>query len=302
MQYWHNRGIGNRKKIIAIQGAYHGDTFGAMAVGDRGIFTAAFAPYLFEVEFIDLPSAGREETVLQQFRKCVANNDVAAFIFEPLVQGSAGMRMYSPDILDELLALSIQHDIITIADEVFTGFGRTGRYFATDYLQHKPDIMAISKGITGGTLPLGVTSCTDRIAEAFRSEDILKTFFHGHSYTANPLICSVANASFEVLTSAECQASIQRISQRHQQFCQTVKNNTNILEARSRGTILALELQHKDGSSYTNELRKKIYPYFLERNILLRPSATPSTCSPYIIQDHELDTIYNAILEFLETI
>jgi len=303
MQYWHNKGVNNRKKIIAIQGAYHGDTFGAMAVGDRGIFTAAFAPYLFEVEFIDLPSAEQEQTVLQQFRKIITNNDVAAFIFEPLVQGSAGMRMYSPGILDELLALAKQHNIITIADEVFTGFGRTGKYFATDYLEHKPDIMAISKGITGGTLPLGVTSCTDRIAEAFRSEDILKTFFHGHSYTANPLTCAVANASFEVLTSAECQASIQRISQRHQQFCETVTNHPNILEARSRGTILALELQHKDGSSYTNELRKKIYPYFLERNILLRPLGnTIYMLPPYIIQDNELDTVYSAITQFLDTI
>lgn len=303
MQYWHNQGIDNRKKIIAIRGAYHGDTFGAMAVGERGIFTAAFAPYLFEVEFIDLPSAGQEETVLQQFRKSIATNDVAAFIFEPLVQGSAGMRMYTPEILDELLALSKQHDIITIADEVFTGFGRTGRYFATDYLKNKPDIIAISKGITGGTLPLGVTSCTDRIAEAFRSEDILKTFFHGHSYTANPLTCAVANASFEVLTGPECQASIQRISQRHQQFCEAVKNHPNILEARSRGTILALELQHKDGSSYTNELRKKIYPYFLNQNILLRPLGnTIYMLPPYIIQDPELDIIYNAIQEFLKTL
>lgn len=303
MQYWHNRGIQNRRKIIALQGAYHGDTFGAMAVGERGIFTAPFSPYLFEVEFIALPSAGHEETALQQFRQIVATGQVAAFIFEPLVQGSAGMRMYSPAILDTLMGIAHGHDIVCIADEVFTGFGRTGKLFAADYLTHKPDIMAISKGITGGTLPLGVTSCTEHIADAFRSEDILKTFFHGHSYTANPLTCAVANASFEILTATECQASIQRISRRHQQFCQKVQTHSNILEARSCGTILALELQHPDGSSYTNALRKKIYPFFLERNILLRPLGnTLYMLPPYIIQDNELDTIYSAIEAFLETI
>ncbi len=162
IQYWYNRGVKDRTKIIALEGAYHGDTFGSMSVGERGAFTNAFAPYLFRVDFIDFPGEENERIILSNFEKKVATNQVGIFIYEPLVQGAAGMRMYSPEILEQLISTAQKHDVICIADEVFTGFGRTGKLFASDYIEVKPDIMAVSKGITGGFMPLGVTSLVFR--------------------------------------------------------------------------------------------------------------------------------------------
>lgn len=269
-QYWYNQGI-EKKKIIALKGAYHGDTFGAMAVGERGIFTDPFSNYLFDVAFIDFPFQDKADEVLHQFKALLKGNDIGAFIFEPLVQGASGMRMYSPTILDLLLKAARENDVICIADEVFTGFGRTGKMFACNYLDQMPDIVAVSKGITGGAMALGVTSCSQKIVSAFTTSDFDKTFFHGHSYTANPMACAAANASFDLLIKDECQERIKNISDQHHAFKKRVQHHKKIKEARSLGTILALELQTAEETSYANELRKNIYPFFLERNILLRP-------------------------------
>jgi adenosylmethionine-8-amino-7-oxononanoate aminotransferase len=301
IQFWHNQGINNKTKIIAIEGAYHGDTFGAMSVGERGAFTAAFAPYLFGVEFIDFPSASKEDKVLHDFETKLKKDDVGVFIYEPLVQGAAGMRMFSPEFLDKLVAIAQQHQVLCIADEVFTGFGRTGRLFASDYLKTQPDIIAVSKGITGGFLPLGVTSCSEKIVDAFRSADAHKTFYHGHSYTANPITCAAANASFELLMTAECQENIQRISDRHLRFVSEIKNHRCVTDVRTRGTILAIELQTTEGTSYFSEIRKTIFPFFLKRNILLRPLGNiVYVLPPYVITHGELQLIYTAIKEFLD--
>lgn len=300
MQFWFNQGIKNKTKIIALEGAYHGDTFGSMSVGERSAFTAAFTPYLFEVDFIDFPTATNQEEVIRDFEKKIKSHDVGVFIYEPLVQGAAGMRMYSVEILDKLISLAQQNHVLCIADEVFTGFGRTGKLFASDHLKNQPDIVAVSKGITGGFLPLGVTSCSPKIIGAFKSPDASKTFFHGHSYTANPIACAAANASFELLIGKECQANIQRISQSHLQFHNKIKNHKEIKESRCLGTILAIELQTQEGTSYFSEMRKKIYPFFLERNILLRPLGNVIyILPPYLITNDELQVVYDAIEEFL---
>jgi adenosylmethionine-8-amino-7-oxononanoate aminotransferase len=211
--------------------------------------------------------------------------------------------MYSPEILNKLISIAKQHDVICIADEVFTGFGRTGKLFASDYLKTQPEIIAVSKGITGGFMPLGVTSCSSKIVEAFRSPETSKTFFHGHSYTANPLACAAANASFALLMSEECQQNIQRISESHLNFISKNKNHKAVKNIRSRGTILTIELKTEEGTSYFNETRKKIYPYFLERNILLRPLGNVIyVLPPYIINNRELNSIYSAIEEFLDSV
>ncbi|MFT6972778.1 MAG: adenosylmethionine-8-amino-7-oxononanoate aminotransferase, partial [Roseivirga sp.] len=160
LQYFFNQGI-DKKKIIAIDGAYHGDTFGAMSVGERGPFTEPFNPFLFEVNFIDFPSPEKEEEVFQQFQSFIATQEIAAFIFEPIVQGASGMKMYSIELLDRMIALAQTNDVICIADEVMTGFGRTGKLFASDWLVNKPDIFCLSKGLTGGAMAMGVTTCTD---------------------------------------------------------------------------------------------------------------------------------------------
>ncbi|HEY3406398.1 MAG TPA: adenosylmethionine--8-amino-7-oxononanoate transaminase [Ohtaekwangia sp.] len=302
IQFWYNQGI-EKKKIIALNGAYHGDTVGSMSVGERGMFTDPFRNYLFETLFVDFPESGNEQKVIQQFRALIKNQDVGAFIYEPLVQGASGMRMYAPEVLDELIQAAQQQGVICIADEVFTGFGRTGKLFASDYGKHKPDIMAVSKGITGGALPLGVTSCAANIVKAFQNNNFSKTFFHGHSYTANPIACAAANASFELLTKTECQQSIKRIATKHQQFAGTIADHKSVSKVRTLGTILALELKSSDETGYENNLRTKIYPFFLERGILLRPLGNIIyVLPPYIITDQQLDEVYSAITEFLSII
>lgn len=298
-QFWHNQQI-KKRKIIAFNGSYHGDTFGAMAVGDRGPFSAPFSPYLFDVEFIDSPTDYNWEEVKGRFKALVDSKEVGAFIFEPLVLGSAGMRMHKSEYLDELIQYAQQLDVICIADEVFTGFGRTGKLFASDYLINKPDIMALSKGLTGGTMALGVTSCTERIIDAYRSNDIMKTFFHGHSFTANPIACAAANASFDLLMESNCQKAIEDITAWQHEHLNELKNHNRISNVRQLGTILAFEINTKAESSYVNEVRHKLYPYFLDRDILLRPLGnTIYVLPPYVINRSEMQMIYTAINELL---
>lgn len=301
-QYWYNQGI-ERKKTIAFNGAYHGDTFGAMSVGDRGPFSAPFSPYLFDVAFVDCPIAGEEQRVVSNFKDLIDHGDVGAFIFEPLVLGSAGMLMYSPEVLDEMIAYAQDRGVICIADEVFTGFGRTGKLFAADYLKNKPDIFTLSKGLTGGTMALGVTTCAEKIIEVYRDGDLMKTFFHGHSFTANPIACAAANASFELLMKDQCQNDIALLVKLQHKYKQKLEVHPKLREVRQLGTILAMEFDTEDDTSYANEVKHKLYPFFLDRNILLRPLGNILyVLPPYVVTPDELATIYSAIDELLEKI
>jgi adenosylmethionine---8-amino-7-oxononanoate aminotransferase len=299
-QFWFNQSITTKRKVIAIRGAYHGDTFGSMSVGERGVFTAPFVKYLFDAEYIDFPTPGNEDNVLAQFRKLLVNSDVGAFVFEPLVQAAAGMRTYSASMLDLLIEEAHQNNVICIADEVFTGFGRTGKFFASDYLSNMPDIIALSKGLTGGTMALGVTSCSEKIISAYVSDEAGKTFFHGHSYTANPIACAAANASFNLLTNDQCKRQLVQIEKQHGAFKKKIELLHPDHAVRCLGTILAIELKTMEGTSYFNEIRKHIQHYFLSRNILLRPLGNVIyVLPPYIIQEVELSQIYSCIEEFL---
>lgn len=300
-QYFHNQG-GERKKIIAIDGSYHGDTFGAMSVGDRGPFTAPFDPYLFQVEFIDFPDEEGEEKVWNQFKILIDGGDVASFIFEPLVQGASGMRFYSAQLLDKMIAYAQQQDVICIADEVMTGFGRLGTLFAADQLQFKPDIICLSKGLTGGVLPMGVTSCTDKIQQAYRTNDLMKTFFHGHSFTGNPMICASANASLDLLLTEECESNRKRINERHRAFQQQIEGHSMVRNPRVLGTILAFDINTEKDTSYFNEARHHLYPYFISKGLLLRPLGNVIyLIPPYVISDSDLDYVYATIMEFLNS-
>lgn len=295
IQYFHNKSE-KRTKILALENAYHGDTFGAMSVGDDLAFNRPFASYMFSVERIVAPIEGMENKALEQLDKLLEQDDVAAFIFEPLVQGSAGMIMHSPKILDQLIAKCQAKGVLCIADEVMTGFGRTGKTFASDYLEHQPDLMCLSKGLTGGTLPLSITTCTEQIYQAFLSNDKMKTFFHGHSYTANPLGCSAALASMELLLSEETQANIQRICDQHAAFKERIESHPALLKIRQRGTILALEFKTGEATSYFNNLRDQLYYFFLERGVLLRPLGNVIyILPPYVIKDNQLSKVYNVI-------
>jgi adenosylmethionine-8-amino-7-oxononanoate aminotransferase len=273
-----------------------------MSVSSRSAFTLPFQAYLFDVLFVDVPVAGQEEACLQQLRQYAAQGDVAAFIFEPLVLGTAGMVMYSPEILDQLLATCREHDILTIADEVMTGFGRTGRNFASYYLQQPADMFCLSKGLTGGTMALGVTSCNSRIYEGFLSDDKAKTLFHGHSFTANPVACAAALASLELLLAPETQSNIQRIQDRHTAFRQKISRHAACQHIRQTGTILALEFKTA-GTSYFSSIRDFLYQMALEHRVLLRPLGNIIyIIPPYCITDEQLDTVYAVIEKMAEAL
>ena len=297
-QYWHNLGK-PRRRVVALEQAYHGDTFGAMAVGGRSAFTAPFVPFLFDVDYLPVPTAGQESEVLSQADR-LFTDDTAAFIIEPLVQGAGGMNMYEPEILDKLIQLARHHGVLVIADEVMTGFGRTGRLFASDYLAEKPDLMCLSKGLTGGTMALSVTSCTEAIYNAFLSSDKHKTLFHGHSFTANPLACAAALASMDLLLLPETQVHIQRIAEQHRDFAQKLKGYTNVANVRQRGTLLAFDLAVGEQTSYFNNVRDKAYSFLLDRGVLMRPLGNVLyLMPPYCTTNAQLTYTYQQIEELL---
>jgi adenosylmethionine-8-amino-7-oxononanoate aminotransferase len=300
LQYWHNQGQTNKTKIIALENAYHGDTFGAMAAGARSAFTQPFHSHLFEVSHIPAPAANAVDESIAQFKRIAASGEVAAFIFEPLVQGSSGMLMHEPKHLDKLLSIAKEYKILCIADEVMTGFGRTGKNFAINYLQNQPDIICLSKGITGGFLPLGVTVSTQEVYNAFYADEVTKTFFHGHSYTANPLACAAANASIELLLDKACQQQIKWITNSHQLYAGRMSTHPFIKNLRCRGTILALELNTGENTSYFNNIRKHAYDFYLKQGVLLRPLGNIIyIMPPYCITKEELDKVYEVITQSL---
>lgn len=300
IQYWHNKGM-QKNNIVAFKNAYHGDTFGAMSVGARGCFNQPFEHLLFNTTFIDLPTKENFETLKVEFQQLLQKNDVAAFIFEPLVQGSAGMLMYDACFLDTLIEMAQKHNVLCIADEVMTGFGRTGKLFATDYIQHKPDIYCLSKGITGGFLPLGITTCTQQIVNGFISDDKFKTFYHGHSYTANPLACAAAAASLQLLI--QKQQYIFRLTELQKTFANQLKSNKKIENLRQQGTIVAFDVKTNSKSGYFNDKRDFLYDNFIKRGVILRPLGnTIYIMPPYVITKKQLQKVYTVINEVLEMV
>ncbi len=298
LQYHHN--IGKPKsKIISIEGAYHGDTFGVMSAAGKSEFFQAFNNLLFDVEQIPLPTVENEEAIIEQFTKICESGDAAGFVFEPLVQGSAGMRIYPTHILNQLCRIARDNDVIIIADEVMTGFGRTGEFVAVNHLETEvPDIICLSKGITGGILPLGVTMANGKIESGFQSSDINKVFYHGHSYTACALTCALAETSINLYFSEEIQSQIKKVESWHKSFIQNFNHNNKVIRIESLGTILALEVK-QDDTSYFNYLKYKIYDFFMSKDILLRPLGNVIyIMAPYIIKEEEMKSIYSAIDEF----
>jgi adenosylmethionine-8-amino-7-oxononanoate aminotransferase len=304
LQFWWNKGQ-ERKKIIAFKDAYHGDTFGAMSVSARGVFTAPFQNLLFDVEFIPTPVTGQEQLALDELNALIqryGHKEIAGFIFEPLVLGSGGMLMYSEQVLGELMGVCKTNNIITIADEVMTGFGRTGKFLATDYCQNKPDIICLSKGITGGFLPFAATTCTQDIYEAFLSNDKAKMFFHGHSYTANPLGCVAGIASLELFEKEGTLDKVAEIEKLHRSFVNEIKENPSITDVRCRGTILAIELNTEDTGGYLSNIRDRAYAFFMERKIILRPLGNIIyILPPFCTSADDMQKVYAAINEFLNT-
>jgi adenosylmethionine-8-amino-7-oxononanoate aminotransferase len=304
LQFHYNQG-NPKKKILAFENAFHGDTFAAMAASGISFFTEAFQGSLLEVVRVPLPTAANQTEAYALFEKQVQTGEFAAFIFEPLVQGAAGMLMYEATVLDRYLSLCKQHQLLTIADEVMTGFGKTGRNFACDYLSQQPDMLCLSKALTGGTIPMAITSFTQELFDAFYSEDTNKALFHGHTFTANPTGCAAAIASLELLESAEIQQQIQQINQQHLAFQQRISTHPRVKITRVLGVIFALEIKTESDQAYYGALRNKLYAYFLANGVILRPvGATIYILPPYVITPQQLQKIYQvieaALVEVLE--
>ena len=299
IQYWHNRNE-NRNRIMAMQGAYHGDTFGAMSVGERDCFNVPFEPYFFNVDFIPFPSKEEERTILEQAEELLKSHAYCCLILEPLIQGSAGMRMYSVEFLNELTKIAKKYQTLVIYDEVMTAWGRTGKLFAFNHSDVQPDIICLSKGLTGGVLPLGLTIATQEIHDAFLSDEKAKAFLHGHSFTGNPLACAAACASLDLFEESETWINIEAISKRNELFYQKIKNHPNVSDARFMGTIFAIELKESNNQGYFSEKKEIAYHYFLENGLLLRPLGNVIFINPpYCLTEAEQNYIFEIITKFL---
>ena len=302
IQYWLNKGE-KRQTIIAFENSYHGDTFGAMSVSDRSIFTNPFNDLLFEVKFIPTPDTHNIDDLIKQVDIISQQNNVAAFIYEPLLQGTGSMRIYPANELNQLLQHIKSKHVLCIADEVLTGFYRTGKFFAGDYITELPDLVCLSKGLTGGTMALGVTSCSQTIVDAFDTTDKTKTFYHGHSYTANPLACTAALASLDLLQDDACLKNINRIEEQHSGFIKELQGISNVENPRQLGTTLAFEVKTNSEHSYTNPIRDIIYKKFIENGVILRPLGnTVYIFPPYCITEAQLNKVYLVIKTVLSQI
>ncbi|AJA70496.1 adenosylmethionine-8-amino-7-oxononanoate transaminase [Myroides sp. A21] len=296
----YNKG-GKKNKVFAFKNGYHGDTFGAMSVSGRGIWTDPFGDMLFEVLFIEVPTAENLESIKKTIDTYA--EETICFIYEPLVQGAGGMLMHKAEHLSALMSHCKEREILLIQDEIFVGFGRTGKLFAANHLSESPDIMCFSKGLTGGTLPLGITTCTEELYQAFYADDKTKALFHGHSFTASPLACTAALASMDLLLSKDTQDHINRIVEKHKGFIQQLKQHPKVQDARQCGTIFAMERKTTECTSYFSDMHDMLYPFFLERGVLMRPLGNIIyLVPPYCTTDEDLSYIYGCILEALEMI
>lgn len=300
LQFFYNKGE-KRTKIIAFENGFHGDTFGAMAASGISFFTEAFQGSMLEVVRIPIPTS--ENNSLTLLENLLQTNEYAAFIFEPLVQGAAGMVMYESQELDKLISLCKKNNVFTIADEVMTGFGKTGKTFACDYLSEQPDMMCLSKALTGGTIPMAVTSFSQPIFDGFLSENVNKALFHGHTFTGNPTGCAAALAAIDLLFSKEMQENIVRIEEQHLQFKKRMELHPKVESIRTLGIILAFEIKRESSESYYGDFRNKLYAFFIENGIILRPVGnTIYILPPYVTTNEQLEIIYKTIEKALEIV
>lgn len=299
LQYHFNNGD-KRGRIIALEGGFHGDTFGAMSVSGLSDYNGPFEEFFIDVERIPVPTKDNFENVKQLFIELLSTKKVAAFIYEPLVQGAAAMKMYESSFLDELLGIAKHHNVLAIADEVMTGFGKTGKNFASEYLSNQPDIICLAKSLTGGLVPMAITSCTQNVYDAFLSDDITKGFFHGHTYSANPIACTAALAAIELLKSEAIQNNITRIIRTHQNFDSRIKNHPKVKETRQLGVIYALDLNIE--MERYGGLRNKLFNFFMKNGVYLRPLGnTIYILAPFVITEKQLKKVYKTIEDVLDT-
>ncbi|TAK47272.1 MAG: adenosylmethionine--8-amino-7-oxononanoate transaminase [Xanthobacteraceae bacterium] len=293
--YWHNIGQ-PRTRIVVMQHSYHGDTVGTMSVGARGVFNAAYQPLLFDVSSVPFPESGHEQATLDSLEAACRNENPAAFIVEPLILGAGGMRMYPACVLKEMKRICEASNVLFIADEVMTGWGRTGTLFACEQAGVSPDIACYSKGLTGGSLPLAVTLCRADIFDAHYSKDRTRTFFHSSSYTANPVACAAAKANLDLWQNRPY-ASLASVVAMQEQEIEPFRGDARFKNVRQIGTITALDLKVPDGG-YLAGIGPQLQAFFSGRNLLLRPLGnTIYVMPPYCVTAADLHEVYAAINE-----
>ena len=312
VQYWQNRDNPEKHEVVALEHAYHGDTAGAMSLSADSGFTIPFSHLRFPVHRVHSAyclrcPVGRNRAscdidCVQSLSKLLEQrgHNIAAVIVEPLLQGAGGMIVHPTEFLARIRALCSEHDVLLIADEVLTGFGRCGKMFACDVAGVVPDLICLSKGITGGFLALGATLCTHAIHQEFSGPG--RSFFHGHSYTGNPLACAAAVANLEIFESEDVFGRIDAIAIQHLQRLARLALHPRVDETRQIGTMAAIELKAED-KGYFSSLKPRLYKFFLERNVLLRPLGNVIyVLPPYSITGEELAYVYEVIEKALETI
>lgn len=299
MQYHYNRNE-ERPVFVALENGYHGDTFGSMCVTARGGFNEPFEQYMFDVVYLPAPSEENEKDVLARARKLCTYNNVAGFIFEPLIQGAGGMLMHDAKVLSSLIKIFQDAGALCIADEVMTGFGRTGKMFAIDHLDIVPDIICLSKGVTGGFLPLGLTVVSQEVYEAFYSDDARHTFLHGHSYTGNTIVCAAAVANLELFEQEQTLKRIRELEDQLRAFKRDFIDHPKVREVRQLGCIVAIELETTGKTSYFNTKGKEAYQFLLSKGIVMRPLGNVLVLiPPYCISQKDLDKIRGELLDYL---
>ncbi|WP_322515632.1 adenosylmethionine--8-amino-7-oxononanoate transaminase [Rhodopseudomonas palustris] len=299
--FWRHRGEA-RSRILALQGAYHGDTIGGMSVGERGVFNAPYDPLLFQVDRLPFPAEGREQATLDALETSCRAGGVAALIVEPLILGAGGMLIYPPAVLAEMKRICAGHGVLLIADEVMTGWGRTGTLFACEQADVVPDIACYSKGLTGGSLPLAVTLCRAEIFDAHYSTDRAKTFFHSSSYTANPIACAAAAANLEIWDEEPVRERIAQLAAWHGSKLDRFRDDRRFANVRQLGTIAALDVIAGD-AGYMANIGPHLHRSFRERGLLVRPLGnTIYLMPPYCSSEADLDLVYDAIGQIVDGI
>lgn len=294
--FWRNTGR-PRHRIAVIEGGYHGDTIGTMSVGERGVFNVAYEPLMFAVDRLPFPAEGGAE-MLSAFEALAAGGDMAAIILEPLILGSGGMRMYGPQVLEGIRRICDRHGVLMIADEVMTGWGRTGEMWACDHAGIAPDILCTSKGLTGGAIPLAATLATEEIFQAHWSEDRSRTFFHSSSYTANPLACAAGLANARIWAAGGMQARLKAVAAMQSERLAALARDDRFADARQCGTIAAIDLK-VEAAGYLAAVGQRLRAHALERGVLLRPLGnTVYVMPPYCITGDQMDRVWGAISGF----
>lgn len=299
--YWRNSAE-PRHRIVALESGYHGDTIGTMSAGARGVFNQAYEPLLFDVSRLPFPEAGREDETIQAFEKVCATQPVAALLLEPLILGAGGMRIYDSEVLRNLQKICKRHGVLLIADEVMTGWGRTGQCFASAIAGITPDILCLAKGMTGGSVPLAATLSTPEIFKAHLSQDRSKTFFHSSSFTANPVCCAAAAANLEIWQTEPVLDRIKQLTAWQAQEIEAFRDDARLANLRQIGTITAMDVSVGD-SGYLAEIGPKLYQFFLNRNVLLRPLGnTMYVMPPFCTENDDLAIVYSVIRAALEEV